>query len=75
MFFRVRLAATPVIDVDGSYLYRKRVQLNSSVDSPPPNPPLTGWKVVNASNVDTMSKHIPRVMPGIYTLTFSRNSK
>ena len=63
------LAGSPVIDVDGSYLYRKQQRLLHSQTSvcaplPPPTRPLKGWESVTATNVNEMAKKIPRVMPG-----------
>ena len=62
---RVREASessTPVIDVDGSYLYRKQQQLSSAgiifTTTPAPSPPITGWEFVTSENVSTMSTKI-----------------
>ena len=59
----------PVIDVDGSYLYRKKQLLdpNDAIDggSPLPEPPLSGWESVTSQNVQEMSKKIPLVTPGL----------
>ena len=55
-----------VVDVDGSYLYRKEQQLISQgVNTLPlslPSVPLTGWEVVSADNYK--EKNVPKVMPG-----------
>ena len=43
----------PIIDVDGSYLYRKQIRLGSASDGtqiPLPTPPLSGWESVKAYN-------------------------
>ncbi len=49
-----------MVDVDGSYLYRKQqllVQTGAQVPTPLvcPSPPLSGWEVVSESNVGTIS--------------------
>lgn len=70
---RVRDASesnTPVIDVDGSYLYRKQ-QLSSAANAittiPTPTTPITGWESVTSENVSTMCTKIPCVTPGLCT--------
>ena len=70
--FSVRAASTAaaqIIDVDGSYLYRKQQQLSSSssavVTLPIPVPPITGWESVSAQNANEMSANIPAVTPGV----------
>ena len=59
----------PVVDVDGSYMYRKKQQLSSAGFNvavlPAPTPPLTGWEQVTSDNSATMSKNIPLVTPGL----------
>ena len=58
----------PIVDVDGSYLYRKQqALLHSGVQVaplPPPPPPLAGWEVVTDNNIDTVSTSIPTVTSG-----------
>ena len=65
---------TPVIDVDGSYLYRKQQQLSSAgitiTTTPAPSPPITGWESVTSDNVSTMSTKIPCVTPGAVCINF-----
>ena len=55
-----------VVDVDGSYFYRKEQQLISqganTLPLPLPSVPLTGWEVVSADNYK--EKNVPEVMPG-----------
>lgn len=55
-----------IVDVDGSYLYRKEQQLISQgVRTLPlslPSLPLTGWEVVSADNYK--EKNVPKVMSG-----------
>ena len=57
----------PIIDVDGSYLYRKEQKLNSQgVKTLPlslPGLPLTGWETFTADNY---KENIPKVTPGLY---------
>ena len=56
-----------IVDVDGSYLYRKKQQLVSQgIRTLPlslPSVPLTGWEVVTADNYK--EKNVPRVMSGM----------
>lgn len=68
---RVREAAqasTPVVDVDGSYLYRKQQKQGAECSSftplPLPARPITGWELVSSENVGEMSSKVPRVTPG-----------
>ena len=56
-----------MIDVDGSWLYKKCQQQRGiwSNDSDTiPDVPLSGWETVDASNYSDMSKKIPRVTHG-----------
>ena len=59
-----------IVDVDGSYLYRKYQRLLSegSTVSPPglPSTPLSGWEHVGEDNLATMAKKMPCVTPGMY---------
>lgn len=61
--------ATPVVDVDGSYLYRKYQRLTEAgvhvarLDLP--SPPLTGWEQVTEDNVATLSLNVPRTTSGV----------
>ena len=73
LFFSVRIREakknkTPVIDVDGSYLFQKHQQLLSQglplVPLDIPSTPLTGWEPVNASNYFEMAKKIPHLTSG-----------
>lgn len=56
-----------VVDVDGSYLYRKEQQLISQgIRTLPlslPSVPLTGWEVVTADNYK--EKNVPKVISGV----------
>ena len=56
-----------IMDVDGSYLYRKQQSLQQSgiqvAPLPPPAPP---WEVITNSNVNTVSANIPVVTSGEY---------
>ena len=70
-FFRIHDAVAeklPIVDPDGSYLYRKQQDLLGIgvqvAPLPPPAPPLAGWEVVTDSNVDTVSASIPTVTSG-----------
>ena len=59
-----------IVDVDGSYLYRKQQSLQQSeiqvAPLPPPAPPLAGWEVITDRNVITVSVSIPVVTSGEY---------
>lgn len=57
----------PIVDVDGSYLYRKQLRLGGASDDaqlPLPTPPLSGWESVNSENASDMSSNVPRVTQG-----------
>ena len=51
----IKTEQLPIVDVDGSYLYRKQQLLKQSgvciAPLPPPSPPLSGWEVVSESNI------------------------
>ena len=55
-----------IVDVDGSYLYRKQQQLNFQQlsDLHVPCVPLSGWETVTDTNMKDKCVHIPRVTPG-----------
>ena len=57
----------PVVDVDGSYLYKKRQLCDPHLTTlpPPPPPPVSGWVTVNESNVSTVSREVPVVTSGM----------
>ena len=66
-----------VIDVDGSYLYKKCRRLEDSglviASLNPPSSPITGWECVTESNANDMAKRIPCVTAGtIYVHLSSR---
>ena len=58
----------PVVDVDGSYLYRKQQQLHvctqGSLDLPNP-----GWETVTDANMNDICTVIPHVTLGLFTLS------
>ena len=58
-----------VIDVDGSYLARKRQKLqDSGIATAPldlPSVPPSGWESVSTINYKTFADKIPRMTPGI----------
>ena len=63
---------TEVIDVDGSYLYKKSKRLqDSGVHVAPldlPAAPITGWERITEANSSDMARNIPSVTSGvIYT--------
>ena len=68
--FRVRKArqsGAKVVDVDGSYMYRKQQSLIDNGQSVAPlgvpGIPLTGWNVVDKGNYAEVAKEIPCVTP------------
>ena len=65
---RLRELRVKVVDVDGSYLYRKRERMVASgKDVAPldlPCAPLSGWEVVNKDNYKEKAKDLPCVTPG-----------
>ena len=70
-YCRIRQAVeekAKVVDVDGSYLYRKHQRLEAAgVNVAPletPSPPLTGWESVSEDNVKVLADNIPRVTAG-----------
>ena len=69
---RIRAAVKedlPIVDVDGSYLYRKQLKANamSTVNTAiiPTDVPLAGWESITAANCEEVAKKIPAVMPGM----------
>ena len=67
---RIREAKTEgvdVVDVDGSYLYRKTQQTSASTSVETcPGIPLFGWESVDESNRMEMAQKIPNVTHGKY---------
>ena len=57
-----------VVDVDGSYLYRKFKLLTDAgehVAHPAcPSPPVTGWVAITDENRETIALSLPPVTPG-----------
>ena len=60
-------AKIDVVDVDGTYLYRKCQQLGHNTVIP--DPPFTGWVIVNESNHCNVARKMPNVTHGTYTCT------
>ena len=62
---------TSVVDVDGSYLYRKYKKLAGSgkdvVQPDHPSPPLSGWQIVNENTCKDITPSIPLVIKGTFT--------
>ena len=58
-----------MVDVDGSYLWRKQQQLNESgivaenIDLLP-SPPPSGWVTINEANYKELAKDLPIVTSG-----------
>ena len=63
---------TSVVDVDGSYLYRKYKKLAGSgkdvVQPDHPSPPLSGWQIVNENTCKDITPSIPLVITGTFTI-------
>ena len=58
-----------IVDVDGSYLYRKYKSLadagkNVSLPTTPPPPPISGWITMSNENYQALSSTIPPVTHG-----------
>ena len=66
-------ASTAVIDVDGSYLFRKYEQCGDSNMLPVPNAPLAGWDIVSQENYSNIAKNIPTVTHGKSRVVFGTN--
>ena len=74
LFDRIRQAisdgqANAIVDVDGSYLYKKHKSLlEAGEEIAPHDPPLQpkfGWSAINEQNYTTMAKKIPPVTSGM----------
>ena len=63
-------AGDKVVDVDGSYLWRKyQAVCETGVNVAPllhvvPDQPLSGWELVTETNYKEYADRIPRVTPG-----------
>lgn len=61
-----------VVDVDGSYLWRKQQQLKESgvvVENVGlPSPPPSGWITINETNYKELAKDLPTVTSGWKTI-------
>lgn len=64
----MRKLKSKVVDVVGSYLWRKQQQLNESgvvtSDVGLPSPPLSGWITINEVNSKELAKDTPTVTSG-----------
>ena len=49
-----------IVDVDGSYLYRKYMALLPAI----PQPPISGWIVMDSTNYQSLSASLPCVTQG-----------
>ena len=61
-----------IVDVDGSYVYRKQQQLierGYSVAALIPPPPPSGWDAICKENVQELRCNIPAVTSGMYNFT------
>ena len=60
---------TPVIDVDGSYLYKKYLSLTEGGQNVSllgyPSPPIAGWKTVTESTCLSIASTLPSVSSGM----------
>ena len=63
------------MDVDGSYAYKKLQQLSMAgaqvAPLPPPFPPVGGWKIINETNVTSISSSIPVITAGRYNISIA----
>ena len=59
---------TPVVNVDGSYVYQKYISLTEAGENIAqpglPPPPLTEWKLVSETTCKDIAIHIPLVTSG-----------
>ena len=63
----------PIIDVDGSYVYRKQQSDSGSRRIPTnslPAPPLSGWENVSKENLKVQAPKIPTVTSGLLKLSY-----
>ena len=65
----------PIVNVDGSYLYKKHHELSHSGVSvphldPPSSPPITGWETATEKNVSSIATRLPVVTSGMCDLLF-----
>ena len=64
----------PIVDVDGSYLYKKSKRIEDSgrivalLDSP--SAPITGWEIVTEVNANIIAKKIPVSLMALSTHIF-----
>ena len=65
-------AGATVVDVDGSYLYKKHKTLTDTghklVPLNPPAPPPSGWVTVSSENYLQVAADLPTVTAGQYTI-------
>jgi hypothetical protein len=64
---RVReMEGAPIVDVDGSYLYRNKLSISGGVDLPvtAPSVPLIGWEPTDPAVPSTHIDNIPKVFHG-----------
>lgn len=59
----VKRTGKKIVDVDGSYIYRK-YHHHPGVVFPTPDPPLTGWETVSDTNYTEMASKLPKVTHG-----------
>jgi hypothetical protein len=65
---KVNEDGTEIVDVDGSYVYRKYKSLadagkNVSLPTTPP-PPISGWITMSSANYQALTSSIPPVTHG-----------
>ena len=69
---------TEVVDVDGSYLYKKSKRLEDAgglvAPLDPPSSPVTGWETVTEVNASDLAKNIPYVTSGVIYTYLSTHS-
>ena len=74
---KAKQSGAQVIDVDGSYLHRKREKLlQDGVSVAPldlPSIPVSGWKSVNEGNYKDIATNVPCVTSGMLVDTFLSN--
>jgi hypothetical protein len=60
------MEGAPIVDVDGSYLYRKKLTMSGGIDLPVTSPsvPLIGWEPVHPASPSKHIDNIPKVTHG-----------
>ena len=70
-------ASTAIVDVDGSYLYKKHKSLTEAghrlAPLTPPAPPPSGWVTISSENYQAVAPNLPTVTAGQFTINHFQN--